>query len=180
MRYVINKKAKPISYQFDPYKNEAVTRTYYDVQFIVIHNTGNVGDTAKNNVLYFSPSGGNTRSAGANFFVDQRGKIGKSIPIKNVAYHCGGARQSEKGGAYFNRCKNWNSVGIELCDIMDKAPSEKMIKSVKKLVKMIRKYCPNARTIIRHYDVNGKDCPHRFAVDGEAWKKFKKGIGGDI
>jgi 23S rRNA pseudouridine955/2504/2580 synthase len=34
---------------------------------------------------------------------------------------------------------------------------------------------PNAKTIIRHFDVNGKYCPARM-VDESKWKKFLKGI----
>ena len=31
--------------------------------------------------------------------------------------------------------------------------------AVKRLIKYIRKYCSNAHTVIRHFDVNGKHCP---------------------
>lgn len=52
-----------------------------------------------------------------------------------------------------------------------------MIKTVKWLVKYIQKYCPNAKTIIRHWDVNGKDCPQiMVGKDNEEWKSFKKKI----
>ena len=60
------KMAKPVSY--DPKK-----RSKRDVRYIVIHYTGNVGDTAKGNVNYFATT--NKREAGAHFFVDQDGNI---------------------------------------------------------------------------------------------------------
>lgn len=56
---------------------------------------------------------------------------------------------------------NENSVSIELCDCnnVEKPYSNKQIKAVRKLIKYIQRYCPNANKIIRHFDVNGKHCP---------------------
>lgn len=171
--------AKPISYMCKAGTQEAVERDYKSVKYIVIHYTGNTNDTAKNNLDYFH--NGNTRSAGAHYFVDQQGKAGKSINLKYIAYHCGGGIQTNDKGSstYYGKCVNANSVGIELCDMVGKLPSEKMTKKVKKLVKHIRKYCPNAKTIIRHWDVNGKICPASLiGTNNTHWKKFKKEIGG--
>ena len=54
--------AKSISYN-------SKKRSRKDVKYIVIHYTGNTGDTAKNNADYYAT--GNTREAGAHFFVDK-------------------------------------------------------------------------------------------------------------
>lgn len=168
------KLAKPISY--DPRK-----RSKKDVKYIVIHYTGNVGDTAKGNVNYFANT--NKREAGAHFFVDRKGKIARSIPMNRTAWAVGGDQRSGmKGEAkHYNKCTNYNSVSIELCDVATKDPSQKQIKAVKKLVKYIKKYCKNAKTIIRHWDVNGKECPIRMigqasSTSGKRWTKFKKAI----
>lgn len=133
-------------------------RSRKDVKYIVIHYTGGKNDTAKNNVDYFATT--NTRSAGAHFFVDQDGNIGRSITMNRIAWAVGGDQRSGKDGeaTYFGKCTNSNSVSIELCDNATKDPSEKQIEAVKKLVKYIKKYCPNATKVIRHYDVNGKNC----------------------
>ena len=162
-------KAKPISF-------DRLKRNRKSVKYIVIHNTGNKGDTAKNNATYFANS--NTRQAGAHFFVDQNGEIWRSIPMNRTAYAVGGFFTKENGaGKHYFSCTNYNSVSIELCDIVGKKPSKAMIKSVKWLVKYIQKYCPNAKTIIRHWDVNGKNCPQIMAgKDNATWKKFKKEI----
>ena len=48
--------------------------------------------------------------------------------------------------------------------------------AVKRLIKYIRKYCPNANTVIRHFDVNGKHCLVPM-MNEKVWKKFKKAIG---
>ena len=52
---------------------------------------------------------------------------------------------------------------------------QKQVKSCKRLVKYIKKYCPNAKTIIRHWDANGKNCPAPMSGKNNFnWKKFKK------
>ena len=145
------------------------------IHYIVIHYTGGTGDTARNNADYFAT--GNTRAAGAHFFVDQKGNIARSIPMNRTAYAVGGDQRSGRKGeaAYFGRCTNFNSISVELCDNAKKDPSAEQIRAVKNLLKYIRKYCPNAKTIIRHYDVNGKICPARM-IDDAKWKKFKSEI----
>lgn len=166
--------AKSISYDTKKRKKKTV-------KYIVIHYTGNKGDTAKGNVNYFATS--NTRKAGAHFFVDQDGHIARSIPMNRTAWAVGGdQRDGMKGeGKYYGKCTNFNSVSIELCDIVNKNPSAKMIKSTKKLIKYIKKYCPNAKIICRHWDINGKHCPSRMigiasTTGGKRWFKFRKEV----
>ena len=146
----INKKlAKPVSY--------GNKRNLKDVKYIVIHYTGNAGDTAKGNANYFATS--NTRNAGAHFFVDKTGAIYKSVNMNRVAWAVGGFFTQKKGaGSYYKKCANTNSVSIELCDCLKDSNLKQML-STRELVAYIRKKCPNAKTIIRHWDVNGKDCP---------------------
>lgn len=163
--------AKSISYN-------SKKRSRKDVKYIVIHYTGNTGDTAKNNVDYYAT--GNTRLAGAHFFVDKDGKIARSVPMNRVVWSVGGNKYADcaktGGGSYYNKCTNYNSVSIELCDSTEKdAYSKAQSAAVKKLIKYIRKYCPNAKTVIRHFDVNGKHCPATM-MNKRVWNKFKKDI----
>ena len=147
----INKKqAKSISY--------GAKRNRERVFYIIIHYTGNKGDTAKNNANYFATS--NMRSAGAHFFVDKKGEIWRSIPMNRIAYAVGGDQRTGAKGeaAYYGKCTNANSVSIELCDCCTDTNWTQMV-AVRKLVQYIQKKCPNAKTIIRHWDVNGKSCP---------------------
>lgn len=158
--------AKSISYSNQVRDKAAV------VEYIVIHNTGNIGDNAYNNGIYFRDR--NTRQAGAHFFVDRGGAIIKSIPMNRTAWAVGGDKYTgTKGAKYFGKCTNYNSVSIELCDIVDKDPSPVQIAAVNELIKYIQKYCPKAKTVIRHYDVTGKNCPARF-VDTKKWNTLKK------
>ena len=141
------------------------------VKYIVIHYTGNKGDTAKNNADYFAT--GNTRAAGAHFFVDKQGEIWKSINMNRIAWAVGGFYSKNNGaGSYYQKCTNTNSVSIELCDCCTETNWEQM-KATRQLVQYIQKKCPNAKTIIRHWDVNGKQCPAPMAgADNEKWKRF--------
>lgn len=154
-------------------------RSVDKVKYIVIHYTGNKGDTAKGNCNYFK--NGNTRYAGAHFFVDQYGNTIQSVPMGLTAWSVGGFfTQAGGAGKYYQRCLNSNSVSIELCDCATKDPSTKMIKAVKALIGHIQDTCPNAKTIIRHWDVNGKQCPARMSgKDNDKWDTFKKAIVGE-
>ena len=59
-----------------------------------------------------------------------------------------------------------------------KYPSDAQIKAVRELVAYIKSQCPNAQTIIRHWDVNGKSCPARMTGTNNAeWKKFLADLG---
>ena len=159
--------ASPISYA-DKKRNRNI------VEYIALHNTGNKGDTAENNGKYFQ--NGNIREAGAHFFIDQKGIVVKSINLNRTAWAVGGERYGDwsiTGGAkLYGVATNLNSVSIELCDIIDRDPSEEMIKAVWRTIKYIRKYCPNAQNIIRHFDVNGKHCPQRMMDEGK-WNEFQ-------
>lgn len=167
MKYI---KAKQISYS-------KAKRSRDSVLFIVIHYTGVNSDTAEAEANYFAK--GNTREAGAHFFIGQDGTIIKSIPMDHSAWSVGGKKYSDckktGGGKYYRKCTNSNSVSIELCAIADKDASPEQIKACKELVAYIRRYCKNAKTIIRHFDVNGKHCPARY-MDPDKWSKLKKAI----
>ena len=159
-------KAKPISY--------GAKRDKKNVRYIVIHYTGVKGDTAVGEASYFAH--GNTRAAGAHFFVDRKGNIVKSIPMNYTAWSVGGKKYpNTKGARFYGLCRNSNSVSIELCDIVDKQPSDKQITATRNLVKYIKKECPNAKYISRHYDVTGKSCPATMKSP-TAWTRFKDKI----
>ena len=159
-------KAKSISY--------GARRSLSSVKYIVIHYTGNDGDTAQGNGKYFA--NGNTRTAGAHFFVSQDGSVVESIPMELVAWSVGGSYGS--GAPYNGKCTNNNSVSIELCDNASRGPSEKQTAAVKELVAYIRKSCKNASTIVRHWDVNRKSCPGPYLLNESHWKTFVAKISG--
>lgn len=145
------------------------------VTYICIHNTGVNGDTAEGNGRYFCRPV--NPKASAHFFIDQKGNVVKSVALDHIAWSVGGKKWTDckktGGGTLYGKCTNRNSVSIELCDIVNKDPSAEQIKATREVIKYIQKYCPNAKTIIRHFDVNGKHCPVRF-MDQSKWKALKK------
>lgn len=155
----------------------SVKRDKKNIRFIVIHYTAGNRDTAVADGLYFK--NGNTRQAGAHFFVGQDGTVVKSIDMNRTAWAVGSKKYTDcnktGGGKFYGQCTNANSVSIELCDNLNKDPSEKQKAAVKELIAYIRKHCPNATTIIRHFDVTGKHCPARM-MDNIKWRSFKECI----
>ena len=147
------------------------TRDLNKVLYIVIHYTGNDGDTAKNNADYFATS--NTREAGAHYYVDKEGGVAQSVKLNRTAYAVGGKYSISNGaGSYYGKCTNANSVSIELCDCRTDTNWEQM-KATRQLIQRIRKQCPNAKTIIRHWDVNGKDCPAPMTgTNSKKWRRL--------
>ena len=75
------------------------------IKYIVVHFTGNNGDTAKNNTVYFKSV---NRGASAHYFVDEN-EIWQSVQDKDVAWHCGAKTYRH------SICRNANSIGIEMC-----------------------------------------------------------------
>lgn len=149
------------------------TRALSAIRYIVLHYTGVNGDTAKNEVKYFSTS--HTGSSGAHFFVGQDGDVQQSIPMKYIAWSVGDWRNGH--GPYYSKCKNSNSVSIEMCDQMYKDASAAQIAAVKKLIAYIKSQCPNIVDVIRHHDVTTKSCPARY-LNSAKWQQLKAAVTG--
>ena len=150
------------------------TRTLASIKYIVLHYTGVNGDTAKNEVKFFAT--GNTRSAGAHFFVGQDGDVQQSIPMTYTAWSVGDASNGK--GTYYSRCNNSNSVSIEMCDQLNKDASAAQINAVRELITYIKSQCPNIVDVIRHYDRTTKRCPARY-IDATKWAKLKAAVTGN-
>lgn len=164
------KKAKNVSY--------GKTRDLDDIKYIVIHYTGNNGDTAKDNADYFA--NGNTRQAGAHVFVDGGTYVYKSVPLTRVAWAVGGFFTQKSGaGKYYKKCTNANSLSIEMCNCAKSVPTKVFNQTVQLTKYYMKKYNIPADHVIRHWDVNGKDCPFTWAgANNAGWEKFKKAIQG--
>ena len=151
-------------------------RSLANITFAPVHYTGNKRDSSAGNANYFSPQGGNTRNAGAQFFIDPQGIVFRSIQIKQTAYAVGGFFTQQNGaGRYYKKCLNSNSVSIELCSYTSGYPTDAQMESLAKLLIYLKRKCPNLKTVLRHWDVNGKDCPDPMVGKKNAqWKKLKK------
>lgn len=141
----------------------------FPVHWIVLHFTANNGDTAKNNADYFA-NNSNPR-ASAHYFVDLN-EIYQSVKDTDTAWHCG----RERGGSYFNDCRNANSIGIEMCSVIRNGVyviPEETVKNAAELVRylMARHHVPVSR-VCRHYDVTHKSCPEPWVRNPKQWEKF--------
>ena len=148
-----------------------INRTVHDsrdIKYIVVHYTGNKGDTAYNNTVYFKNQ---YRGSSAHYFVDEK-EIWQCVEDKNTAWHCG-----TKGKYYHNDCRNANSIGVEMCNSVTR--NEDVENKTAELVKMLMdKYNIPIDNVIRHYDVTHKECPVTM-IDNNAWTSFKIKIKGD-
>lgn len=137
------------------------------IEYIVVHYVGAVS-TAKNNTIYFKDT---YRGVSAHYFVDDT-SIWQCVEEKDRAWHCGGAL------IYYNKARNDNSIGIEMCCFMNNGKldiSEKTIANTIKLVKdVMKRYNIPVENVVRHYDVTHKKCPAPFVDDALRWADFKR------
>lgn len=133
-------------------------RNTNSIKWLVIHYTANDGDSAKGNGNYFK---NNKPKASAHYFVDDN-VIVNSVPDNYTAYAVGGKKYNNNGGKYYGICTNSNSISIELCDTERNGKSDLSGKTRKNAIELARYLCKKYKIdenhVIRHYDVNGKNC----------------------
>lgn len=146
------------------------------IKYIVLHYTGNNGDTAKANTNYFKSK---YRGASAHYFVDES-EIWQAVEDDHVAWHCGDTQKYTNGGASLKGIvSNTNSIGIEMCS--DKVNgayviTEWTIDNTVLLVRwLMKKYNIPIENVVRHYDVTGKLCPAPY-VGNVKWQELKERI----
>lgn len=155
--------------------NYGSTRSESSIKYIVIHYTGNNGDTAANNCTYFQ---GANRKASAHYFVDGGTYVYNSVPVKCAAWSVGGFYSRSNGaGTCYQKCTNANSLSIEMCNCVKSVPDKVFDQTVELTRFLMDKYNVPPSRVIRHWDVNGKDCPARWVgKNNSGWEKFKKAI----
>ena len=156
--------------------NYGPARNAQAIRYIVIHYTGNDGDTAMNNAKYYAS---NVVKASAHYFVDNR-EIVQSVPDLRDAWAVGGKKYPScaqtGGGTLYNICRNTNSISIELCDTKRDgvyAPAPETVAAALELTRsLMEKYNIPQKNVIRHFDVTGKLCPAYWAGRENAakWK----------
>ncbi len=140
-----------------------------EVNNIIIHYVANPGSTADANRRYFDsladqdPEKGGTSSS-SHFIVGLEGEIIQCIPISEISYA--------------NAPRNFDTVTIEVCHPDETGKFTEA--SYDSLVKLTAWLCTelelDEKDVLRHYDVNGKDCPRYFVSDEEAWKQFRADV----
>lgn len=155
-----------INKKISSYNNSS--RNGNSIKYIVLHYTGNKGDTAKNNVDYFY--GGN-RSASAHYFVDDN-SIWQSVEDSRSAWAVGDGR-----GTY--GITNQNSISIEMCCQSNGIISDITENNALQLTKyLINKYGLTADRVVRHYDASRKICPNWNGNNWSRWITFKSKLNG--
>lgn len=153
--------------------NYGGTRSASAIRYIVIHYTGNDGDTADNNAKYYA---GGVVKASAHYFVDAK-EIVQSVPDLRVAWSVGGNKYAScsqtGGGKLYGKCTNTNSISIEICDAVHDGvykPAPETVAAVLDLTReLMKKYNVPAANVIRHFDVTGKLCPAYWTSDA-VWR----------
>lgn len=150
-------------------------------EFIVIHYTaGSVdnGSAAKANTNYFKSI---NRGASAQLFVDMNPIIYRCVPDDLVAWHCG-----TKGTYYHSKCRNSNSIGIEICSYKEngiyKFKDETIQNAVKLTKYLVEKYNIPRSNILMHWHVTHKVCAAPFITNGkpnERWDNFLNAVFGE-
>ena len=141
----------------------------FPINWICLHFTANDGDTAQNNADYFARE---VVEASAHYFVDPN-EIYQSVKDSDTAWHCG----RERGGSYYNDCRNANSIGIEMCSVIRNGvyviPEDTMKRAAKLTRELMAKYHVPVSRVCRHYDVTHKKCPEPWVRNPQLWQKFK-------
>ena len=152
----------PIQRMISSYNHSS--RHGQSIKYIVLHYTGNKGDNAKNNAIYFN--GGN-RNASAHYFVSDS-LIYQVVEDNRSAWSVG-----DGNGKY--GITNSNSLNVEMCCWTDGTVSEKTEANAVELVKyLMQKHNIDIAHIVRHYDASRKYCPNWTDT---RWINFKAKLG---
>lgn len=157
--------------------NYGSSRKADQIEYLVIHYTGNDGDSAKNNAAYYQRT---VVGASAHYFVDDN-TVYRSVPDLRIAWAVGGKKWADcnetGGGTMYGVVTNTNSINVELCDTVRdgvyRATEDTLQNAVALCRKLMAKYHIPLGRVYRHFDVTGKHCP-AYMMDPTAWAKFKK------
>lgn len=155
--------------------NYGGSRTADDIRYLVIHYTGNSGDTAAANAAYFQNT---VVKASAHYFVDDT-TVYRSVPDLCIAWAVGGkpyaSCEESGGGMLYGTVTNANSISVELCGTGEgRTASEQTLENAAALCRrLMGTYHIPVERVCRHFDVTGKLCP-AYMVDETVWETFKK------
>ena len=144
----------------------AKQRKLSDIAYLVVHYTGNRGDTAKNNADYFARE---VTGTSAHYFVDER-EVWQSVPDGHAAWHCG------RRGTYSPpACRNANSIGVEVCmlDKQGRVRQASVDRAAALVRELMQRYSIPPDRVVRHYDVTHKDCPAPMVQNPALWREFQ-------
>lgn len=135
------------------------------VKGIVVHYTANPGTTAAQNRSYFEGlKDKKTTKASSHFVVGIDGEIVQCIPSAEISYA--------------SNDRNVDTLSIECChkDDTGQFTQETYDSLVELTAWLCSKFNLPVDSVIRHYDVTGKECPLYYVENPDAWENFKKDV----
>lgn len=164
------------------------------ILYIVLHYTAGTRaktGTARNVAAMFANP--NNRAASADFIVDEGEIVQYNGDIQNrYTYAVGGnaysVRYTPLAATLYGRCKNSNSISIEMCSVKVNTsslgaedadwsiPAAVVDKAVELTRYLMQKYNIPAERVIMHHHVTGKLCPQPWCLNTkrlEQWEAFK-------
>jgi len=132
---------------------------------IVLHNIGNPGTTAKQNRDYFAGlAETEERYASSHFVICLDGSIIQCVPVYEIAYA--------------SNLRNDDTISIEVChpDDTGRFTDESYAAAVRLAAWLLKRYNLKPDGVIRHFDVQGKECPRYFVENPDAWETFKTNV----
>lgn len=156
-----------------PYNFNQSRRYPSSIKYIVIHYTGNVNDTAMNNLRYYATT---NVGASAHYYCDDTG-VYQSVADEHAAYSVGlgsMCKPYDPDAPFYKKATNKNSISIEICGskTSNEGSEEAKWYAAKLCADLMERYNITLDRVIRHYDVTGKRCP-AWAVGGNKWDFFK-------
>ena len=144
-------------------------RPLVEVNGIVIHNIGNPDTTALQNWGFFEGLAiSEERHASSNFIICLDGDIIQCIPVDEIAYA--------------SNHRNDDTLSIEVChpDDTGKFTEESYAAAVRLTAWLCVRYNLTSDDVIRHFDVQGKECPRYFVDNEDAWEAFRADVAREI
>ena len=135
------------------------------VKNIFVHYTANPGTSAAQNRSYFeSLKDTQQTKASSHFVVGIDGEIIQCIPSTEIAYT--------------SNDRNEDTLSIECChkDATGQFTQETYDSLVEMTAWLCGKFNLKVESVIRHYDVTGKECPIYYVKNEDAWKQFKEDV----
>ena len=132
-----------------------------DVRGIVIHYVGNPGTTAMNNRNYFAKPDTEVCS---HVVVGLDGEIVQCVPLWEQAVA--------------SNARNRDTIAVEVChpDDSGRFGEETYAAVVRLTAWLCREAGLPADSVIRHYDVTGKECPRYYVRHEDAWQRLRADI----
>lgn len=136
-----------------------------EVKGIVVHYTANPGTTAIQNRGYFEGlKDSHDTKASSHFVIGLEGEIVQCIPSTEIAYA--------------SNDRNSDTLSIECChmDETGQFTQETYDSLVELTAWLCGKFNIPVESVIRHYDVTGKECPIYYVKNEDAWERFKEDV----